>query len=76
MYQTFKQEGDREKENPWSISIINNVRVPYTHRKTRDFNLPREGGMVPEMLLLYKSKLIRLFKLPSSLGIVPWMLFL
>ena len=47
-----------------------------TYKKTRNFNFPNEGGIVPEMLLLYKSKLMRLFRLPSSAGIVPWMLFL
>ena len=42
-----------------------------THKNTRDFKFPNEEGMVPEMLLLYKSKLMRLFRLPSSAGMVP-----
>lgn len=53
---------------------MNNVNG--THKNTRDFNFPKETGILPVMLLLYRSKLMRLFKFPSSSGIVPWILFL
>jgi hypothetical protein len=42
-----------------------------TYKNTRDFNFPKEAGIVPEMLLLYMSKLMRPFRLPRSAGIVP-----
>jgi hypothetical protein len=71
-----------ERESKWHgtvYSCIKSVTLSYinqTYKNTRFFNFPNEGGMVPDMLLLYKSKLTRLLRFPSSLGIVPWMLFL
>jgi hypothetical protein len=71
MYQTFKPKGTKRKGKSFKHLIIHHSRASCTHKKTRDFNFPSEAGMVPEMLLLYKSKLTRLFKLPSSVGIIP-----
>lgn len=51
-------------------------RLSLSRKNTRDFNFPKETGILPVILLLYRSKLMRLFKFPSSSGIVPWMLFL
>lgn len=69
----------KSKRHGTVFSCLKHVTMKYinqSYKKTRFFNFPNEGGMVPDILLLYKSKLTRLLRFPSSGGIVPWMLFL
>lgn len=47
-----------------------------TYMNTSDFKFPKDLGISPVKLLLYKSKLTSFFSFPSSSGIFPPILFL